>query len=124
MVRTRTCVRVTRLVLVGLALAAAFLGGCAGLGRAMTPQEQLYVAGGTLLALGDEIKAAAQSGVLQGDALRTVSQTYTTASGVYRQAVALFKAGQLEDAASSRIAVLKLVDDIRRELTAAATRRP
>lgn len=116
-------VRVVLFLLLGLAV-ATLVAGCGGLGRAMTPEEQLYVAGGTLLALGDEIKAATASGVLQGEALRTVSHTYTTASGLYRKAVTLFKAGQMEDAASTRIAVLKLVDDIRRELTAAATRRP
>lgn len=110
-------------VLVGSLLAACgTLTGPAG-ARPLTVKEQVYQAGGVLLGIGQELEFALQTGTLAGDRASAIVQAYDAAFQLYRRAAAIALAGDAAAAGRARLELLGLIDQLRRDLTAAALRR-
>lgn len=109
--------------MIGLVLALA-LGGCAVYGpageRPMTVKEQVYQAGGVLLGVGQELEFAIQTGAIRkdSDTARQLVRTYDVAFQVYRRAAALTLSDE-HAAGTARLELLRLIDTLRRDLTAA-----
>lgn len=101
------------------------LGGCtlytpAG-ERPLTVKEQVYQAGGILLGVGQELEFAIRNGTIPKDSAtaKQLVQSYDVAFQLYRRATAFALAENDPEAGRARLELLRLIDLLRRDLTAA-----
>lgn len=87
--------------------------------RPLTVREQVYQAGGVLLGITQELEFAIRNKSVQGETAAKLVQASEVAFAVYRKASLYAIAGDEPAAGTARVELLRLIDLLRRELTAA-----
>ena len=89
--------------------------------RPLTLKEQVFQSGGVLLGALQELEFAIQNGTIkrESETAKKLVQTGEKAFAVYRRASAFAIANQQADAAQRHKELLNLIDQLRRDLTAA-----
>lgn len=89
--------------------------------RPLTLKEQVYQVGGVLVGVGQELEFAIKTGTLKADSetAKNLVRSYEAAFKLYRQAAAFAIAENDPEAGRARLELLRLIDSLRRDLTAA-----
>lgn len=87
--------------------------------RPLTLREKVYQVGGVLVGLGQELEFAIQMGTLKGEPANKLVTAYDAAFQFYRHTARIAIAGTQADADKARLDLIRLVDQLRRDFTAA-----
>jgi hypothetical protein len=110
-------------LLLGFIALILALSGCTVTGltgeRPLTTREQVYQAGGVLLGITQELEFAIRNKTVQGETAEKLVKASEVAFAVYRKASTYAIAGNEQAASTARLELLRLIDSLRRDLTAA-----
>lgn len=107
------------LAVIVLSVSLSAVTSCSTLGRPLTTREQVYQAGGVLLGITQELEFAIRNKSVQGETAAKLVKASEVAFAIYRKASFYAIAGDEQAAGTARLELLRLVDTLRRDLTAA-----